>query len=145
LPRGSALAVEGGELAEERQEGRAAAEAQMSKTIEERQAEMRERQIRVDLGTPKLPEVKFKGVPTRRAPTAEPRIAKPIVLRPWPRLLTAELAADYAGVSRSTIDEWVSEGKLHPHPLPGIRGRRTLEKIVFEKSELERFLGLRPE
>lgn len=82
------------------------------------------------------------------SPTKQPRsttVETPPIVRPWPRLLTIELAADYVGVSRSTIDEWVAEGKLHPFPLPGIRGRPRLEKIVFEKRELERFLGLRPE
>lgn len=121
----------------------------MSKpSIEDRQANMRERQkakrpavakeLPITLGLSTPPEPNFNGM-------RESRIAKPIVVRPWPRLLTIELAADYVGVSRSTIDEWVAEGKLHPHPLPGIRGRRHLEKIVFEKRELERFLGLRPE
>ena len=70
--------------------------------------------------------------------------AQPII-RPWPRLLNIETAADYVGVSRGTIREWYESGKLQPHPLPGIRGRQSLDKIVFEKTQLDRFVGLRPE
>lgn len=68
-----------------------------------------------------------------------------VVVRPWPRLLTIDVAADYLGVSAGTIKEWLADGKIRPHPLPGIRGRDQLEKIVFERSILDRFVGLRPE
>lgn len=70
---------------------------------------------------------------------------KPAVVRPWPRLLDFDTAADYCGVSRGTIKEWYASGRLKAHPLPGIRGRDELEKIVFERSQLDRFVGLRPE
>ncbi len=67
------------------------------------------------------------------------------IIRPWPRLLNMELAADYIGVKATTIREWLQEGKLRPHPLPGIRGRDRLDRIVFERSQLDRFVGLKPE
>ena len=67
------------------------------------------------------------------------------IFRPWPRLLDLETAANYLGVSQSTVRAWLDEGKIRPHPLPGIRGRHSLEKIVFERAELDRFVGLRPE
>ncbi len=68
-----------------------------------------------------------------------------IIARPWPRLLTIELAADYVGVSRRTVEEWLEDGRLKSHELPGIRGRKTLDKIVIERTQLDRFVGLRPE
>lgn len=67
------------------------------------------------------------------------------ILRPWPRLLSIEVAADYLSVGRGTILLWHAEGKLRAHELPGIRGRQALDKIVFERSQLDRFVGLKPE
>lgn len=116
----------------------------MSKSIEERQAAMRERHLAAKL---RLPVSTAKAVLADIPPDViEPRPKKTtFIVRPWPALLTIDVAADYAGVSRTTINEWMAEGKIRPHVLPGIRGRRDLEKIVFERSQFERFLGLRPE
>lgn len=117
----------------------------MSKTIEERQAEMRARQLASRKPSERVVAIAAKHPDIPVALAELPVEPKLIVVRPWPRLLTIELAADYAGVSRSTINEWMAEGKLRPYPLPGIRGRQSLDKIVFERSVLDRFLGLRPE
>lgn len=65
-----------------------------------------------------------------------------VIARPWPALLTVELAADYLSVSVTTIREWLADGKLEPHPLPGIRGRRSLDRIVFRLEEVERCAGI---
>lgn len=65
-----------------------------------------------------------------------------IIARPWPALLDVERAADYLSVSIATIKEWMTAGKLKAHPLPGIRGRRSLEKIVFTREEIERCAGI---
>lgn len=59
-----------------------------------------------------------------------------------PALFNVDMAAHYLGVSKATIKEWLSEGRLQPYPLPGIRGRHRLDKTVFVKEELERCVGL---
>jgi hypothetical protein len=80
--------------------------------------------------------------PSARPSDSIPKKVTKIIQRPWPRLLSIEVAADYAGVSPGVIKEWYAEGKINSHPLPGIRGRKHLEKLVFERSEFDRFLGV---
>lgn len=69
-------------------------------------------------------------------------MSRSLIVRPWPRLLTVQLTADYLGVSAGMVREWLQEGQLRPHALPGIRGRDRCEKVLFRREDLDRFAGL---
>jgi hypothetical protein len=127
--------------------------------LSERQEAMRERQEarlertrlwppvkRAPPPVPDRPGLRSRFVPS----TEEEKQDRPVpretfIVRPWPPLLDIDMAAAYAGVSRTTIKEWHQSGQLRAHVLPGIRGRRDLDKVVFERRALDRFLGLRSE
>jgi hypothetical protein len=117
--------------------------------LNERQEAMRARQEARLSRIHHWPPVKHEPPPPpARLDEADPPQPAPretIIVRPWPPLLDMAMAADYAGVSRTTIKEWHQSGQLRAHVLPGIRGRRDLDKIVFERRMLDKFLGLRSE
>jgi hypothetical protein len=120
-----------------------------TESLPERQAAMRERRAATSAADRMggWPPVK-REPPAPSAAVQQPAVitpASPIVLRPWPPLMGIDMAAEYAGVSRTTVKEWHLAGQLRSHTLPGIRGRRDLDKVVFERRVLDRFLGLKSE
>jgi excisionase family DNA binding protein len=52
--------------------------------------------------------------------------------------LTPEAASSYLGVSRRTLERYVRQGHIP-------RYKRGLSRVVFRRSDLERFLEVRPD
>jgi excisionase family DNA binding protein len=52
--------------------------------------------------------------------------------------LTPEAASAYLGVSRRTLERYVKQGRIP-------RYRRGISRVIFRRSDLDRFLEVRPE
>jgi hypothetical protein len=72
-------------------------------------------------------------------------VSKQQNLRPWPRLMDIDTAADYLSLSRRILEQYVAEGQIVPQELPGVLGRKKLDKILFDRVVLDRFAKVRPE
>ena len=64
----------------------------------------------------------------------------------WPRLLDDRGAAEYLGVSRWTIRDWIAAGRLRPVPLPplaareGERQQDALKRVLLNRYSLDEFV-----
>ena len=59
----------------------------------------------------------------------------------WPRILDADAAAYYLGISRKTLERYVEKGKIAPERFEAPESsERLLDKVVFDRLSLDRFV-----
>ena len=58
-----------------------------------------------------------------------------------PELFTIDAAAHYLGVSKSSVEKYITKQMLHTYRLPALNGgREYMERILIRRAELDKFI-----
>ena len=65
---------------------------------------------------------------------------QPPIFARWPALLSDREAADYLGVSRSLVREWLAEGRISRVLLPHPSGYGYVKRTLISREDLDSFI-----